>query len=440
MTKKVWRKKSTKYVNAKTGKRTTKTDPNAKRIEYESKRFYGTVNRSDGTKKQQPLTEDETTSLTLLFRLQAEADKDKALGITPTDRKKDEAITTYLESFEAVLRGRGRSESHVTKTIKRATDVLNDSNATTPKAINATAIVKAIGVYRTKGKYDGGRRRKTKPGLETCNHYLRAVKAFSRWLWITDILPTDPLKSVSLFNADVDRRKIRRAMTTDELTKLYETTLTARSYGGKRWRLRGTDRALLYVVAASTGLRANELASLKRSAFTFETSPSVPNDVSRAAANDEHEHDSKAVRRDENENAPGIIASVTIKAASSKGKKTVRLPLPSFIVKRLCEYLEPKALNDHVWPGSWADEGIAATFFKRDAKRAGLVIANDDGETIDFHALRTSFITNLARSGVHPATAQRLARHSTITLTMNTYTKLDDDDLRDAVNRLPNIG
>lgn len=97
-------------------------------------------------------------------------------------------------------------------------------------------------------------------------------------------------------------------------------------------------------------------------------------------------------------------------------------------------------MNDHVWPGTWADEDMGGVLFKRDAKRAGLVIENDDGETIDFHALRTSFITGLARSGVHPALAQRLARHSTITLTMNTYTKLDDDDLREAVNKLPPIG
>ncbi|EMI54049.1 integrase-recombinase protein [Rhodopirellula sallentina SM41] len=420
-------------MNAKTGKRTTKDDPDAVKRVDESKRFYGTLTRSDGTRKQQPLTEDETSSLALLVRLQSEADKDRALGITPTDRKADEPISSYLADYEAVLRGRGRSDSHVTKTIKRATDILRDSNATTPKTINATAIVKAINAYRTKGKYDGGRRRKTKPGLETCNHYLRAVKAFSRWLWITGILTTDPLKSVSLFNADVDRRKIRRAMTTDELTRLYESTLTAKTYGGKRWRLRGSDRALLYVVAASTGLRASELASLKRSAFSFD----VPWQV--ASGKTDHDDDSATLPPCHLPPATGL-ASVTIKAKEAKGKRTVTLPLPSFIVGRLVSYLESIAMTDHVWPGSWASEGIASTFFKRDAKRAGLVIANDDGETIDFHALRTSFITSLARSGVHPATAQRLARHSTITLTMNTYTKLDDDDLRDAINKLPPIG
>jgi hypothetical protein len=37
----------------------------------------------------------------------------------------------------------------------------------------------------------------------------------------------------------------------------------------------------------------------------------------------------------------------------------------------------------------------------------------------DLYALRHTFISNLAAGGVHPKTAQGLARHSTITLTMD---------------------
>ena len=42
---------------------------------------------------------------------------------------------------------------------------------------------------------------------------------------------------------------------------------------------------------------------------------------------------------------------------------------------------------------------------------------------VDFHAVgRHSFISHLAAGGVHPKTAQVLARHSTIMLTMDRYT------------------
>jgi len=400
----VWRKKTVRYVHAKSGKRTTRNDPKAVQRTELSKRFYGNLRRSNNTRKQIPLTQDKTTSLTLLQRLQREADKDRALGITIADRRRDEPIDDYLDAYAAVLRGRGRSTLHVTKTFKRASDVLHDAGTTSPATIIANKILKTVHRYHIVGKYDGGRRRVTKRSLETCNHYLRSVKAFSRWLWKTDILVTDPLKNVSLYTADVDRKKIRRALTAQELSILYETTLSAKCYGGKRWRLNGTQRALLYIIAACTGLRASELASLKRSAFTIDD-----------------------------------FASVTIKAKHAKGKRSHALPLPKFIISPLRCRLDTLKPTDYVWPGTWAKEYQAGVFFKRDARRAGLAIANDDGETIDFHALRTSFITNLARGGVHPSVAQRLARHSTITLTMNTYTKLDDSVLRDAVELLPDI-
>jgi hypothetical protein len=61
------------------------------------------------------------------------------------------------------------------------------------------------------------------------------------------------------------------------------------------------------------------------------------------------------------------------------------------------------------------------------------------GRYADFHALRHSFISNLVSGGVHPKTAQRLARHSTITLTMDRYTHLRRDDLADAVTALPDL-
>lgn len=59
---------------------------------------------------------------------------------------------------------------------------------------------------------------------------------------------------------------------------------------------------------------------------------------------------------------------------------------------------------------------------------------------MDFHALRHTFISNLARAGVHPRNAQALARHSTIDLTMNVYTHVAMDDLATDVEQLPAMG
>jgi len=49
------------------------------------------------------------------------------------------------------------------------------------------------------------------------------------------------------------------------------------------------------------------------------------------------------------------------------------------------------------------------------------------------------FISNLANGGVHPAVAQSLARHSTITLTMDTYTHIVGKSEVEALSKLPDL-
>ena len=62
-----------------------------------------------------------------------------------------------------------------------------------------------------------------------------------------------------------------------------------------------------------------------------------------------------------------------------------------------------------------------------------------EGRVADFHSLRHTFITNLARSGVHPKAAQTLARHSTITLTMDRYSHTLIGEQAEAVKGLPDL-
>jgi hypothetical protein len=57
----------------------------------------------------------------------------------------------------------------------------------------------------------------------------------------------------------------------------------------------------------------------------------------------------------------------------------------------------------------------------------------------DFHTLRHTFITRFARSGISPTVAKTLARHSTITLTLDRYTHTLLGDLRGALEKLPEL-
>ena len=68
-----------------------------------------------------------------------------------------------------------------------------------------------------------------------------------------------------------------------------------------------------------------------------------------------------------------------------------------------------------------------------------LLYKNKAGLFADFHGLRHTFISNLGKAGVKPKTAQILARHSDIRLTLNIYTHVDQEAQIAAINALPGV-
>jgi hypothetical protein len=64
---------------------------------------------------------------------------------------------------------------------------------------------------------------------------------------------------------------------------------------------------------------------------------------------------------------------------------------------------------------------------------------DDRGRRADFHSLRHSYGTLLAKSGVAPRMAMALMRHTDMRLTMNVYTDPRIFDLAGAVEKLPTL-
>ena len=79
-----------------------------------------------------------------------------------------------------------------------------------------------------------------------------------------------------------------------------------------------------------------------------------------------------------------------------------------------------------LWPGNWPER--AADMLRADLERAGIPFVTPAGR-LDAHALRTTYVTLLARAGVSLVAAQKLARHSTPNLTANVYSRLSSGDL-----------
>jgi integrase len=174
-----------------------------------------------------------------------------------------------------------------------------------------------------------------------------------------------------------------------------------------------------YLVAASTGLRAGELHSLTDASFDLDDTP----------------------------------PTVTVEAGDSKHKERDLVPLRADLVPLLRSWLRPGPL----WPGTWhkkaakmiyRDLGVARAAWIKEAEddpaerkareQSDFLCERDrDGLVFDFHGLRGQFVTSLARAGVHPRTAQKLARHKTLALTMQNYTHTDLADMATALTALP---
>ncbi len=109
------------------------------------------------------------------------------------------------------------------------------------------------------------------------------------------------------------------------------------------------------------------------------------------------------------------------------------LPLPVWLAGELQAWLRGR--KGPLWPvGRWFK--TAATL-QRDLARARIPYVDDSGRVFDFHALRSQYITGLARAGVPQAKTQKMARHSDPKLTAKHYTHLDLSELGPEVEKIP---
>ena len=449
----IFRKQTTCYVL--NGKRVATKTKGAKKRTVESKRWYGRIRTADGKRKQIPLTEDEDTSTKLLVKLQHEQDERRINGTTTFDDAKILTLSKVLDAYVDYLTSKGNSAEYLKTTRQRLEKLFKALRATTIADLDSTRILKLLSDWRS--------RKKNSISIGTSNHYIVAVKSVSKWLQRERMTTDDTLIALRKMNSQTDRRRVRRAFTLEEFNTLCRITLEKRKcYLGSDWHFNADARVMLYRLAAFTGLRANELASLTTNSFDFTAKTftleakfaknrkrtvlplhaslceALPVFIAKLKPCAERH---KAAKRDAVEaNANAVENVETVESATHYPLPVTRATNTNAkaIEKKSSSLLSSLGLS-HVklFAGSWTKRRLAGQFLKRDLKRCGIESEDVHGSVLDFHSLRYTFITMLARAGVHPSKAQRLARHSSIHLTMNVYTMLDSDDLRDAVDSLP---
>ena len=129
-------------------------------------------------------------------------------------------------------------------------------------------------------------------------------------------------------------------------------------------------------------------------------------------------------------------AKVVVEAAYSKHRRRDVLPIRRDLAEAVARFIAGKRPTEPLFP-TLPQKTAKMTRVDLDNAKPWIPYADAAGKVVDFHRLRVSFITGLARAGVAPAVAKILARHSTIILTLDVYTDVAEDDERAALEKLP---
>jgi len=357
---------------------------------------------ADGKKKQSAGVTDKAESQRRANQLEAEALAVREGRVDPAESGRRRAalrpLADHLADYRIDLLAKGDTEKHVKDAANALARLLGDAACPNVADLAPDRIRASLGRLRASGL-----------SARRCNFYLGSAKSFATWLAESNRIGEAPrgLMKLTPYNEKADRRLVRRAIGKAELDRLLDVTERGdpivagrcpRSEGyrrdSRRW-IAGPERAALYRLAMGTGFRAKELRTLTPECFRLD-------------------------RPD---------PSIVLDPKEEKNRNGTVQPIAREFAAWFRPYLEGKSPGEPVLqvPIRTAD------MLRADLAKADILYKDASGRVVDFHALRHSYITHLIASGVNPKIVQILARHSTITLTLDRYTHVEDDDVRKAL-------
>ena len=380
---------------------------NGKPLLVESGKWYVEYRTVDDTIKSVPGYTDKKATEQLAARLDREVAQKREGIIDRYAEHRKKPLSRHLDDYEEHLRNTDCSKRHIETVVPRVRKVLAGCRMVYWSDMSPSAVQTFVAQRRNEGL-----------SVQTCNFYLKAAKAFCQWLVKDGRFPENPVTHVQGGNPQTDRRHDRRGLSVDELMALLESVRNAQTHHG----MSGPERAMTYQLAVETGLRVGEIRSLTPASFDMESTP--PTVTVEAAYSKHRREDVQPIR-------PAFCVDLRDYLAD-RPTEAPAFKLPEKTAKMLRADLAGAR-------ESWIEEAETEKA-KEDRRRSDFLAYRDhSGRFADFHSLRHTFISNLANGGVHPKDAQSLARHSTITLTMDRYTHTARGKLATALEALPDL-
>jgi site-specific recombinase XerD len=152
------------------------------------------------------------------------------------------ALTEHLADWKASMLARALTEKHLGMMYRDALRIFTVCKVKFLSDIRLDKVQSAVAAEKDAGL-----------SLQTCNHLIKAVKAFTHWVCRDGRIQTDPLAYLTKYNVALDRRHDRRALSPVEAQAIIQAAETGPTILG----MDGHSRAVLYRTVYGTGFRAN---------------------------------------------------------------------------------------------------------------------------------------------------------------------------------------
>ncbi len=312
-------------------------------------------------------------------------------GLTdPYKAHRHRPLVEHVGDWIGELRQLGRDDVYIRLCDARMARLVDECGWMTLADISAATFLS----WRETATVEVGHARKPASNIhsmsaKTQNHYLTTLRTFCLWAIRRNRMADHPLADVPAVNTAGQLRRQRRALHEDEINALLKAV---------------PDRhQLAYRLPLATGLRRDELRQLRWSDVKI--------------------------------NAPSPC--IQLRAETTKAKRADIVPLRVDLAKLLAD-AKADAGADDMQPVFRSLPSMAS--HKRYLAWAGIDFEDEQGRRADFHSLRHTFGSMLAKAGVAPRVAMSLMRHTDMRLTQNVYTDPRVFDLAGAVAKLPTMG
>lgn len=408
-----------------------KGQPNESKLYYYTVKFQGRWREFTGYS-------DKGATQTKMVDHQRRIDRGEVGLVDPHEAGKLAQLTELVKTYIARPDAAGQNPRHLVGErerlllafeemgVKRFVDLVGPhGNDTMPKIETFMNKLRLGEVRPGRPTHAGGKPKARKPAsVATIRGYAVTLRAFGRYLVERGTWPRNPFEALRPVRIQKgDRVRENRALRPEEIDLLVQaaevrpvqqwraTHPNATNEHLEALRTAGVVRGRIYLTLAYTGLRVGELAQLTWGELVL---------------------------------TPGNEVA-EIQARKQKGRQddvVVLHPMLAELLRRHRKECSAASTRRGKGPVRNTDRVFRVSssllrWLKLDAEWAGIGLFDARGRSTTIHGIRAGFATTLRRNATDPALRMRLMRHRTADLTMGTYDKVEDAELRRELERFP---